>query len=84
MKKMSDHALLVPGRLRSVDVFRGTTIAAMLFVDGQGWSETYTMVRHSHWNGLTLADSIAPCFMWIVVFLYFYHWIKELPEGMAG
>jgi predicted acyltransferase len=59
-------AVPVSGRILSIDVFRGATIAAMFLVDGQGGTETYAMLRHSEWSGLTFTDCIAPCFMWIV------------------
>jgi predicted acyltransferase len=68
-------------RLLSIDVFRGGTIAAMLLVDGQGGSETFAGLKHSEWHGLTFADSIAPCFMWIVGLSLYISINKRLAKG---
>jgi predicted acyltransferase len=54
-------------RLNSIDVFRGATIAAMLLVNGQfSHEESYHQLAHAAWNGWTLADTIFPCFLFIV------------------
>jgi len=51
-------------RLNSLDVFRGVTIALMIFVnDGAGG---YWFFEHATWNGLQLADVVFPWFMWIM------------------
>ena len=45
-------------RLNSLDVFRGITIAVMIFVnDGAGG---YWFFEHATWNGLQLADVVFP------------------------
>ena len=45
-------------RLNSLDVFRGITIAVMIFVnDGAGG---YWYFEHATWNGLQLADVVFP------------------------
>lgn len=55
------------GRLRSLDVFRGATIAAMVLVNAQFSHEVgYRQFWHSDWEGWTFADTIAPCFLFIV------------------
>jgi len=39
-------------RLRSLDVFRGATIAAMILVNNAGdWDETYWPLVHAEWQG---------------------------------
>ena len=44
-------------RLLSVDVYRGLAVAGMLLVDYAGDEPSgYRLIRHAHWNGLTLAD----------------------------
>ena len=44
----------VKARVRSVDTFRGITIALMIFVnDGAGG---YWFMEHAPWNGLRVAD----------------------------
>jgi predicted acyltransferase len=54
-------------RLKSVDVFRGATIAAMLLVNGQfSREQSYRQLAHAAWNGWTFADTIFPCFLFIV------------------
>jgi heparan-alpha-glucosaminide N-acetyltransferase len=52
-------------RLKSLDVFRGFTIALMIFVDYG--NEAYNhAVDHSPWNNVTLADFVMPFFLFIV------------------
>ena len=54
-------------RLRSIDVFRGATIVAMILVNVQFSNETsYSQLSHAAWNGWTFADAIFPCFLFIV------------------
>lgn len=54
-------------RLRSLDVFRGLTIAAMLVVNNPGtWSHIYPPLRHAPWHGCTPTDLIFPFFLFIV------------------
>jgi predicted acyltransferase len=57
-----------PGpRLRSLDVFRGLTIAAMLLVNNPGtWSHVYPPLEHAAWNGWTPTDLVFPFFLFIV------------------
>jgi len=57
----------VAGRLMSLDVFRGVTIASMLLVNNPGtWSAIYPPLEHSAWHGWTFTDTIFPFFLWIV------------------
>jgi predicted acyltransferase len=54
------------GRLLSLDVFRGATIAAMMLVNNAGNSNAvYPPLRHSAWHGWTFTDTIFPFFLWI-------------------
>jgi predicted acyltransferase len=47
-------------RLRSVDVARGLTVAAMLIVNDPGdWSHVCPWLERSAWNGCTAADVIS-------------------------
>jgi len=56
-----------PERLRSLDVFRGITIAAMLLVNNPGsWSDIYAPLEHAEWNGWTPTDTIFPFFLFVV------------------
>uniref|UniRef100_A0A1D1XS19 Heparan-alpha-glucosaminide N-acetyltransferase n=1 Tax=Anthurium amnicola TaxID=1678845 RepID=A0A1D1XS19_9ARAE len=51
-------------RLASLDVFRGLSIALMVFVDYAG--SIFPFIAHSPWNGLRLADFVMPFFLFIV------------------
>jgi predicted acyltransferase len=56
-----------PGRLVSLDAFRGATVAAMLLVNNPGsWSDVYPPLLHAPWHGWTPTDMIFPFFLWIV------------------
>lgn len=53
-------------RLRSLDVFRGMTIAAMLLVNNPGSGKVYWPLEHAEWDGCTPTDLIFPFFLFIV------------------
>jgi len=56
-----------PGRLQSLDVFRGITVAGMLLVNNPGtWSAIYPPLAHAEWHGWTPTDLIFPFFLFIV------------------
>jgi len=52
-------------RLLSLDILRGMTVAGMILVNN-GYGESYEMLCHSRWNGLTLCDLVFPFFLFIV------------------
>lgn len=55
------------GRLLSLDVFRGVTIASMMLVNNPGsWSHVYAPLQHAEWHGWTFTDTVFPFFLWIV------------------
>lgn len=55
------------GRLLSLDVMRGITIAGMIMVNNPGsWQYVYTPLGHAHWDGLTPTDLVFPFFMFIM------------------
>jgi len=57
----------VTGRLRSLDAFRGLTIAGMLLVNNPGsWAHVYPPLDHAAWNGWTPTDLVFPFFLFIV------------------
>ena len=66
---LADSAELAPSkyeRLRSLDVFRGFTIAAMVLVNNPGdWAHIYAPLRHAVWSGWTFTDWIFPFFLFI-------------------
>ncbi|HKU43113.1 MAG TPA: heparan-alpha-glucosaminide N-acetyltransferase domain-containing protein [Polyangiales bacterium] len=55
------------GRLRSLDVFRGIAVLGMILVNAADLGgDAYPFLRHAEWEGLTLADLVFPCFLFIV------------------
>ncbi len=55
------------GRLESLDLFRGATIAGMILVNNPGsWRHVYPALLHAPWHGWTPTDLIFPFFLFIV------------------
>jgi predicted acyltransferase len=55
------------GRLLSLDVFRGLTIAGMILVNNPGtWRAVYPPLTHADWHGWTPTDLIFPFFLFVV------------------
>src|ERR671916_2333121 len=55
------------GRMASLDVFRGLTIAGMILVNNPGtWGAIYDPLEHAAWHGWTPTDLIFPFFLFIV------------------
>ena len=52
-------------RLLSLDILRGITVAGMILVNN-GFGESFEMLRHSKWNGMTPCDLVFPFFLFIV------------------
>ena len=52
-------------RLLSLDVLRGLTVAGMILVNN-GYGESFEMLRHAAWNGMTPCDLVFPFFLFIV------------------
>ncbi len=56
-----------PGRLLSLDAFRGATIAAMILVNDPGdGAHVYWPLQHARWNGWTPTDLIFPFFVFMM------------------
>jgi predicted acyltransferase len=58
-----------PNHLRSLDIFRGVTIAGMIIVTNlAAWTDTprFPRLTHAEWHGCTLVDLIFPFFIFIV------------------
>ena len=53
------------GRLASLDVFRGLTVAGMILANNMG-RPSYAPFHHAAWNGWTPTDLIFPSFLFIV------------------
>ena len=55
------------GRLLSLDVFRGITIAGMILVNNPGtWEAIHPPLAHAAWHGWTPTDLVFPFFLFIV------------------
>ena len=52
-------------RLLSLDILRGITVAGMILVNS-GWGESFEMLCHSEWNGMTPCDLVFPFFLFIM------------------
>jgi predicted acyltransferase len=70
-------------RLRSLDVFRGLTIAAMIVVNSPGNSTSYAQLDHSAWNGLTFTDLVFPFFIFIVGVSLVFSISRRRDEGQS-
>ena len=54
-------------RIYSLDVLRGLAIFLMIFIDAAPiQEETYPILAHALWEGLTLADLPFPCFVFVM------------------
>jgi predicted acyltransferase len=55
------------GRLVSLDIFRGLTVAFMIIVNTPGsWQYVYPPLQHAKWHGCTPTDLVFPFFLFIV------------------
>ncbi|MEE4176088.1 MAG: heparan-alpha-glucosaminide N-acetyltransferase domain-containing protein [Bacteroides sp.] len=74
----------IPGRLISLDVFRGLTIAAMIIVNYPGsWGHVYAPLLHKPWHGITPTDLIFPFFLFIVGVSIALAYSKRLEKGAS-
>jgi predicted acyltransferase len=73
------------GRLVSLDIFRGLTIAFMIIVNTPGsWQYVYAPLRHAKWHGCTPTDLVFPFFLFIVGVSTFYSLKKYGNEFNSG
>lgn len=69
-------------RLRSLDVFRGATIALMILVNNAGdWGKTFAPLLHAEWNGWTPTDLVFPFFLFIVGVAVPFAFARALDGG---
>jgi predicted acyltransferase len=70
------------GRLVSVDVLRGLTIAFMILVNNNGNEATaYWPLKHSAWNGCTPTDLVFPTFLFLVGITTVFSTASRLAKG---
>ncbi len=70
------------GRLVSLDVFRGMTIAGMVLVNNPGtWSSIYWPLQHAEWHGWTPTDLVFPFFLFIVGVSITLAFARRVEEG---
>src|ERR1700736_4866426 len=71
-----------PGRLLSLDVLRGLTIAFMILVNNNGnESQAYWSLKHAAWNGFTPTDLVFPTFLFLVGISTVYSTASRLAQG---
>lgn len=72
------------GRLISLDIFRGITIAAMILVNFPGsWEAVYAPLKHADWAGTTPTDFIFPFFLFIVGISITLSFKKQIENGKS-
>jgi len=72
------------GRLVSLDVFRGATIASMLLVNNSGdWDHTYAPLLHAKWHGWTFTDLVFPSFLWIMGVAMTLSFARRVEQGAS-
>jgi predicted acyltransferase len=69
-------------RFKSLDIFRGLCIAAMIVVNNPGPSDqVYRPLAHAQWDGWTFADTIFPAFLWIVGVAITLSTLRRIARG---
>jgi predicted acyltransferase len=54
-------------RFRSLDIFRGATVALMILVNNPGsWGHLFSPLAHAGWHGCTPTDLVFPFFLFAV------------------
>jgi predicted acyltransferase len=70
------------GRLLSLDLFRGATIAGMILVNNPGDEQTaYGPLKHAAWNSWTPTDLVFPFFLFIVGVAMAFSFSSRLKRG---
>ncbi len=73
------------GRILSLDIFRGLTVAFMIMVNNQSGG-AFAAMRHKSWDGCTPTDLVFPFFLFIVGISMWFSYRKtghELTGGVA-
>lgn len=70
------------GRLLSLDVLRGLTIAFMILVNNNGnEAAAYWPLKHAAWNGFTPTDLVFPTFLFLVGITTVFSIASRLAKG---
>jgi predicted acyltransferase len=70
------------GRLLSLDVLRGLTIAFMILVNNNGnEAAAYWPLKHAAWNGFTPTDLVFPTFLFLVGITAVFSTASRLAKG---
>lgn len=73
------------GRLLSLDVLRGATVAFMVVVNNPGtWSAIYPPLEHAEWDGWTPTDLVFPFFLFMVGVAISLALSKRIEAGDKG
>jgi len=71
-------------RLVTLDIFRGLCIVGMVLVNYPGDpTQVFAPIRHVEWHGWTLADLIAPGFLWVIGVVVPLTIRKNLAAGLS-
>src|SRR6478672_8977539 len=71
------------GRLLSLDVARGITIAFMIMVNNNGGTGSWGFMNHAAWNGLTATDLVFPTFVFVMGISVVFAIEARLARGVA-
>jgi len=82
-KTANSSVSFLKGRLTTLDVFRGITIALMIIVNNPGGAAYYSFLQHATWNGLTFADIVFPFFIFIVGAAIPFSLTKRIDQGTS-
>lgn len=82
-KTANSSVSFLKGRLTTLDVFRGITIALMIIVNDPGGDVYYSFLQHATWNGLTFADVVFPFFIFIVGAAIPFSFARRIDQGTS-
>ena len=72
-------------RLKSLDFFRGMTVAGMIVVNMPGtWDHVYSPLRHADWHGATPTDLVFPFFLFVVGVSIALAYQKRILDGRVN
>src|ERR1700722_5828766 len=79
---VSSQAVARPGRLLSLDVLRGLTIAFMILVNDNGnEAAAYWPLKHAAWNGFPPTGLVFPTFLFLVGISTVFSNASRLAQG---